>query len=248
MDTPTQQLYGALQTAYDHFNKTLFDSSLPPVLFTTQRQKNVMGYFSLNRWVDNGGTRCSEIAINPAYVGRSALLELLQTIVHEMAHCWQFEHGKPSRRAYHNKEWAVKMEDIGLMPSTTGRPGGNKTGQKMSDYPIAHGAFIRECETLVKLGFGLPWVDRFSLVSADGGDSSLSSEIMESLDLNEELAEQLTANLDTLMGNESSFDDVEPVINKPKTSYSCPDCNLKMWGKPGLSVSCNDCEMVLVEC
>ncbi|OEF63551.1 zinc metalloprotease [Vibrio cyclitrophicus 1F175] len=245
MDTPTQQLYGALQTAYDHFNKMLFENELPPVLFTTQRQKNVMGYFSLNRWVDRDDVRCSEIAINPAYVGRSALIELLQTMVHEMAHCWQFEYGKPSRRAYHNKEWAVKMESIGLMPSTTGKPGGKKTGQRMNDYPIPGGRFIAECEVLVRQGFGLPWVDRFSVITAT--DNEQQQEIMELLNLDDDISEQLISNLDTLMGNESSFDTSEIATAKAKVRYSCPMCNLNLWGKPGLSVSCNDCKEVLNE-
>jgi len=26
-----------------------------------------------------------------------------------MAHLWQHHHGKPSRAAYHNREWASKM-------------------------------------------------------------------------------------------------------------------------------------------
>ncbi|AIW17541.1 SprT-like domain-containing protein [Vibrio tubiashii] len=248
METPTQQLYGALQIAYDHFNANLFDYSLPPVLFTTQRQKSVMGYFACNRWVDAKGEKCSEIAINPAYVGRSALLELLQTIVHEMVHCWQYEHGSPSRRTYHNKEWAQMMEDIGLMPSSTGRPGGKRTGQKISDYPIPGGLFIKECEKLVRQGFAFPWVDRFAVATASSVDNPLLGEIVESLDLDDELAEQLTANIDELMGEGVLAEPGEnATVSKPKTRYTCPNCNLNLWGKSGLSVSCNDCQKVLVQ-
>jgi hypothetical protein len=55
------------------------------------------------------------------------------------------------------------MEAVGLMPSTTGRPGGKKTGEKMSDYPIPGGRFLKECDSLVSGGrFDLPWVDRFA--------------------------------------------------------------------------------------
>jgi hypothetical protein len=55
---------------------------------------------------------------------------------------WQHEHGeKKSRRGYHNAEWGSKMESVGLMPSSTGKPGGNKTGAKMSDYVIEGGPF-----------------------------------------------------------------------------------------------------------
>ena len=41
--------------------------------------------------------------------------ELMQTFAHEMCHQWQFHFGNPSRRAYHNKEFAEKMKSIGLL-------------------------------------------------------------------------------------------------------------------------------------
>jgi hypothetical protein len=40
------------------------------------------------------------------------------------------------------------MEEIGLMPSSTGAPGGKKTGQKMSDYIIPGGVFIEAFKRL----------------------------------------------------------------------------------------------------
>ncbi len=51
-----------------------------------------------------------EIAMNPSYFGVVPLLEILQTLVHEMAHAWQFHFGEPGRRGYHNKEWADKWK------------------------------------------------------------------------------------------------------------------------------------------
>jgi len=38
-------------------------------------------------------------------------------------------------------KWARKMEGIGLMPSSTGKPGGKKSGGKVGDYVIAGGCF-----------------------------------------------------------------------------------------------------------
>ena len=40
--------------------------------------------------------------------------ESMGTLVHEMVHFWQQEFGTPSRRGYHNREWADKMEALGL--------------------------------------------------------------------------------------------------------------------------------------
>lgn len=58
-----------------------------------------------------------------------------------MCHQWQFYFGTPSRKGYHNWEWATKMIEIGLQPSSTGEPGGRQTGQSMSDYIISGGKF-----------------------------------------------------------------------------------------------------------
>jgi hypothetical protein len=51
---------------------------------------------------------------------------VLSTLVHEQAHLWQHHFGKPGRGRYHNREWAAKMVEIGLIPSATGEPGGKQ--------------------------------------------------------------------------------------------------------------------------
>jgi hypothetical protein len=58
----------------------------------------------------------------------------LSTLVHEMVHVWQQHCGTPSKRGYHNKEWATKMKSVGPQPSSTGMVGGKETGQRMSHY------------------------------------------------------------------------------------------------------------------
>jgi len=84
--TPSSELYSSLQIAYTHFNEMLFDGQLPEVIFTVQRHKGVMGYFSPKRWGSLAGRKCDEIAINPSYVGNCRLIEVMQTLVHEMVH------------------------------------------------------------------------------------------------------------------------------------------------------------------
>lgn len=81
-------------------------------------------------------------------------------MVHEMVHLWQFQYGNPSQKAYHNKEWADKMESIGLMPSNTGRVGGKRTGQKMDDYPIKGGLFLKVAEKIMMDNLTIQWYDR----------------------------------------------------------------------------------------
>ena len=44
---------------------------------------------------------------------------------------------------YHNAEWASKMESVGLVPSTTGAPGGARVGQAVSHYVDGEGRWQR---------------------------------------------------------------------------------------------------------
>ena len=47
--SPTSQLYNLMQVSYDHFNSSLFAGKLPSIMFTVQRVRGVMGYFSPDR-------------------------------------------------------------------------------------------------------------------------------------------------------------------------------------------------------
>lgn len=251
--TPTEELYSALQSAYDHFNDTLFDKALPLILFTIQRQHGIMGYFAPNRWASSNGKNCHEIAINPLYVGKATLIELMQTLVHEMTHCWQHCYGKPGRPSYHNQEWSDKMVSIGLMPSSTGKPGGKRTGQKMNDYPIPHGAFVTECVQLLNNNFNLPWVDRFSVKSLkpvhDITESiSDNSALMDALNgIDNTIISQLTTCLNNLFGHDAFFSLPVQSIKKVKSKYTCHECGVNVWGKSNLSLRCEDCDYAMQE-
>ena len=77
-----------------------------------------------------------------------------------MVHVWQHHYGKPSRSAYHNREWAAKMDAVGLCPSATGQPDGKRTGQSMSHYVVVGGPFAQVCAALLAEGFVISWRDR----------------------------------------------------------------------------------------
>ena len=74
-----------------------------------------------------------------------------------MAHVWQQSHGTPPRRSYHDREWAQKMKEIGLQPSTTGEPGGKETGQSVTHYILPAGPYARAYARLKGTGFQLHW-------------------------------------------------------------------------------------------
>ncbi|WP_103654526.1 SprT-like domain-containing protein [Agarilytica rhodophyticola] len=242
--TPTSELYSSLQKSFDFFNETLFDRGLPTVIFTVQRQKSVMGYFAPDRWASKEGKNCHEIAINPSYVGQAAIIELFQTLVHEMVHCWQHVHGTPGRRGYHNKEWAKKMKDVGLMPSTTGRPGGKETGERMSDYPIAGGLFIDKCKTLVSSeSFILPWVDRYARVTPPNEVFENYSEVLG--DTDSVTVSSLTSTVSELLQSETLV--IDTAAQKVKSKYTCQGCKANVWGRSGLNISCDDCDLSMEE-
>lgn len=130
----------ALQGAYDYFNQHLFDGTLSPVIFNAVWSNKTHGYVAPDRWTDREGqTRIHELSMTPNTSSRPPI-EVYSTLVHEMCHIWQIDHGTPSRNGYHNTEWADKMEEVGLMPSSTGQVGGKRTGQRMTHY-IVEGRF-----------------------------------------------------------------------------------------------------------
>jgi predicted SprT family Zn-dependent metalloprotease len=164
--TPTEATYQALQTAYDHFNGKLFQNQLPPCLITlSRRDRRTYGHFAPARFREiEGQRRTDEIAMNPQHFLEQPMAEVLSTLAHEMAHLWQAHFGKPSRSSYHNRQWGGKMKEIGLYPSSTGRPDGKETGQHMSHYTIKDGPFDSTCKRLLSDGFTLAWGELLSQV------------------------------------------------------------------------------------
>jgi hypothetical protein len=92
--------------------------------------------------------------------------EIVSTLVHEMVHQWQHHFGKPSRRSYHNKQWAAKVIEFGLIPSHTGKPGGKQTGQSVSHYIEENGLYDTKWQTLAASGFTLNYQDRQAIDDA----------------------------------------------------------------------------------
>lgn len=237
--TPTAEAYSEFQIAFDHYNSELFKKELgerlKPCLITVQRQANTYGYFNYRRWErrQETGVTTDEIALNPEYFGTVPLVEILQTLVHEMCHAWQYHHGTPSRRLYHNQEWAAKMEAIGLMPSDTGRPGGRKTGDKMADYLIPGGPFHRATKALFEAGFQISWLDRKKV---------FPKAPLHSATLVDELAGDSALDLPVEHLQAPSEAAPDPSPAKPlavsKVKYGCQVCATKVWGKPGLKVAC----------
>lgn len=161
---PTQETYADLNRAFRFFNERLFDGRLQPSLITLRARGRTNGYFSSERFVHADGRRSHEIALNPEMFACFTIERSLSTLVHEQVHQIQFQDGTASRRGYHNTDWADRMEAIGLMPSTTGRPGGARTGEMVTHYLIPGGRFLVAVRELLDDSFRARWADRFVTV------------------------------------------------------------------------------------
>jgi predicted SprT family Zn-dependent metalloprotease len=160
---PTSEIYINLAWAYRFFNARLFDGKLPPCIITLQRKQGVAGYFSANRFGRRDRNHVyDEIALNPTHFARLSDKRLLSVLVHEMCHLWQHHFGRPARGRYHNREWARKMNEVGLIASETGGPGGHQTGDRMGHYIREGGPFDVACDQLLASGSVAPYVERES--------------------------------------------------------------------------------------
>lgn len=236
-DKPTLKFYGLFLYIFDHFNHRLFNNQLKDVVITITRQHNVFGHYIFKNWFIVEGKKVfnedetvgtDEIALNPSMFTRFPLIEICQTIVHEMCHAWQHHYGNPSRPGYHNKEWAAKMMEVGLMPSHNGKVWGKTVGQHMADYPIEGSPFMKASEELLT-------GDVFAGLYIEANPAL--EELMNSGEL------------------PTTFDEIKDfIINVPKpkpkpqtrVKYSNNGC-CSVWGKPGMDISCNTCVEPLKE-
>ena len=158
----TTTLYSSLNKAYDLFNEELFGGQLPDCLITFQRHSGAYGYYWHEKFLGRrgktaGSKKSPEIALNPDAFPNRKDQHVMSTLVHEMVHLWQACFGTPGRGPYHNREWGKKMIEVGLMPSSTGRLGGAKTGDRMTHYVIRDAAFSEAWGKLYRSGFRIQW-------------------------------------------------------------------------------------------
>ncbi|MDD7805443.1 MAG: SprT-like domain-containing protein [Endozoicomonas sp. (ex Botrylloides leachii)] len=227
---PTRETYSELQLAYDFFNKNLFENSLPECLITLQREKQTHGYYSPKRFINKEHHQTDEIAMNPSYFSIRSIEDTLSTLVHEMVHLWQEHYGQSGRGRYHNKEWANKMIDLGLMPSSTGAEGGKKTGDSVSHYIVNGGAFDHSYKKLTTTQFRLSWADRFPPIKAVSNMITLAN-----------VKEGISPALKELHNWGIDVNSIPPEKKQTRAKLSCPDCRANVWGKPSLNIMCGDC-------
>lgn len=216
---PTREQFEAYRATFAYFNEELFDGNLPEVVLNFSRRARTLGFFAPERWERcDGEARTHEISLNPDTLTSYDPRDVASTLVHEMVHLWQHIEGTPSRRGYHNREWADRMERIGLMPSNTGAPGGRRVGQGMTHYILESGAFSKAFAR-IPTAYLLPW--------RSGGRR-------------QEPAGPVTKSLPATSENVANDKDLS------KIKYTCPDCSANVWGKQGLQIVCGVCRALFV--
>jgi hypothetical protein len=222
--------FKTLDDLYQYYNKALFGGSLAECIVNMSRHNNTYGFFAAGRWKsrEKGEEKTAhEISINPDYLDRP-FEEWHATLVHEMAHLWQQDFGHPSRAAYHNKEWAWKMRELGLIPSSTGKPGGKETGQFVSHYIDPGGAFIGAFGRLAQEdleALRLKYLPAFPRKEPEPRKRKPGPEEGAGGGAGEG-------------GEGEAAGTAGPYTSKNK--YSCP-CGCNVWGKPGLKIVCGEC-------
>jgi hypothetical protein len=252
--SPTNVTYAELDHVFQVFNRHLFGGQLPLPMLTLQRKNRTMGYFSSKRFGHRTGHHTDELALNPAYFGIVPLVEIFQTIVHEMVHLWQAHFGKPGRGKYHNEEWAQKMEAIGLMPSSTGKPGGLRTGDHIADYPILEGPFLRACEVLLTQAATISWFDRvppsdgFAGGHHDAVHQTLAPAVAEAALAIAIPPQPAEPREHGGLGSQDLQSAPLPVNKSNRAKYACR-CEKpnQVWGKPGLRLQCLECAQPFAE-
>jgi hypothetical protein len=242
--TPTLYFYGRLQTAFDHFNRTLFEGSLGQCLMTVRSSNRRYGHHHAGRFIAPDGGLIGELGLHPGYFTIQPIESAMSTLVHEMAHVWQHQHGKPTRSNPHNRQWADKMVAVGLQPSNTGLPDGRETGHAMSDYIIPSGPFIHSCRQLTAEGFQLPWLDRH-LPQAPERVRQYQEALADAGVKMEFSASPLETLPQEINGKPVVF------LPKPRTGqrrirYECSGCATRAWAEGYADILCGTCEVPLV--
>lgn len=223
--------FKTLDDLYRFYNQAIFGGTLSDCIVNMSRHGGSYGFFAANRWrAENEAKKIiHEISINPDFMNREDI-EWHSTLVHEMCHLWQEDFGKPSRGGYHNRQWADKMVQVGLMPTDTGEPGGKQTGQYVTHYIIPDGKFEQVFKTL-------------------------SSEELQNLRLRYKPTLAVQSTKPVRFGGAGGDDGGEPEAGSggdddsrsgKRKKYTC-GCGCNVWGKSGLLLKCGLCGTDFIE-
>ena len=130
---------GIVAFLYEHVDlmrAELFGGQVPPVVLSFEvTDRRTLGHYHLMR--TGLGVRWA-LNLNPVHLARP-VFEVLSTLLHELAHAWQHEHGTPSKPPHHNREFRDRCETFGIPTDEGGHDMGVRHGTPFEDYCRRHG-------------------------------------------------------------------------------------------------------------
>jgi predicted SprT family Zn-dependent metalloprotease len=144
--TPTAQhvipasIVAELYRHVDDMRSTFFAGQIPEVVLSFDvRNKRNLGHYVLLR---NGlGVRWN-VNLNPIHLARP-VFEVLATLLHELAHAWQYEKGTGAKPPHHNQEFVTKCEEMGIPTNAQGHYLGVLAESPFGAYCRARGIAVR---------------------------------------------------------------------------------------------------------
>lgn len=267
VESPSLKFYQSLEQAFDFYNKELFEGKLNKVFFTVRSGENkdkktqILGYYWQNIFAYQKKP-ISEIALNISTFGDCSTVEVLAVLVHEMTHQWRAEVSSepydPNRLGGHDEIWGNKMQQMGLVPTNTGIPGGKRTGKQMMHYIADDGLFQQKTLELIKAGFVIPIFDGYGAASKytikiAPTNNVLVEKWMEEAKTEDE-KELIELSVNSMSENpnivRADIRDLHVPIRKPpkpkkvSLKYHCPSCDKKISGPEDLYILCMDCDEV----
>ena len=140
-----------LYRVFGILNNDKFDGSLTEPVITIQKTKGAtLGHFTVDKtWKDKNDEKSDEssfyeINIDPRWFNSRTSAEIVETLLHEMCHYWNYEHGVQdcSRGGtYHNKRFKEAAEARGLIITHSERYGWSHTesGDALLDFVLEYG-------------------------------------------------------------------------------------------------------------
>ena len=217
-------------------------------MITLSRNQRLFGCFIPNNFdkKDGSGEIIHEIQMNVQYFAVRKLEESLSTLVHEMVHLLTFINGEYGRGKYHNKKWAFQMKMLGLIPSSTGEPGGAEVGQTVSNYIEKGGIFEEKTKVLIGKSFLFPLQERLAERALTFSGKELQKRVIPGKPnhFKDDEGNEITGKV-VKYGTDEKGKELYTVLVKEETkwdrvAYTCA-CKPKVWAIPGLNITCNKC-------
>ncbi len=120
----------------DLMREEFFCGQVPEVVLSFDvTDRRTLGHYVIGRL--SLGVRWA-LNLNPVHLARP-VYQVLGTLLHELGHAWQHEHGTPSKPPFHNKEFRARCEEFGIPTDEGGHDLGVRPGSPFEDYCRRHG-------------------------------------------------------------------------------------------------------------